>query len=228
MKIGNHQTHPAADAFPLMDDESLHGLAASIKANGQWLPIVLLDGMVLDGRNRYLACIMAGVEPRFTDYKGPTDKDSVAGYVAIMNLDRRDLTPGGRALSARRLGALIRERKERNTNQPSLSIEANHHADVVLGDGTPELIDAVERGDVPLDLAVEVAKHEPEQQRRVLEKLKDAPKPRVVQSDKHMSVAFELTLADIVSLKAACVVLEQSKHGQVRAAVGIIKKMGGL
>ena len=29
MLIGSHETHPAADAFPLMDEESLKGLAAA-------------------------------------------------------------------------------------------------------------------------------------------------------------------------------------------------------
>jgi ParB-like chromosome segregation protein Spo0J len=226
MLIGQHQTHPAADAFPLMDDAALKGLVESIKAYGQWLPIVLLDGMVLDGRNRYLACLQAGVEPKFTDYAGPQDKDSVAGYVAIMNLDRRDLTPGGRALSARRLGALIRERKPRN--QPALpGTEADHASDVVLGDGTPELIEAVERGDVPIELAVEVAKHEPEQQRRLIEKLRDAPKPTVKDS-RHMTVSFELTGADVAALQALLHHAEGSKHGIVKAGAMLVRKMAGV
>jgi len=226
VKIGNHQTHPAADAFPLMDDAALCGLVESIRAYGQWLPIVLLDGMVLDGRNRYLACLQAGVEPKFTDYTGPTDKDSVAGYVAIMNLDRRDLTPGGRALSARRLGALIRERKPRN--QPSLpGTEADHQAEVVLGDGTKELHEAVERGEIPIELAAEVAKHEPEQQRKLIEKLKDAPKP-TVKDYRHMTVSFELTSADVAALQALLHYAEGSKHGIVKAGAALVRKMGGV
>ncbi len=40
--------------------------AEGIRIKGLLHPIVLYENKILDGRNRYLACPMAGVEPRFT------------------------------------------------------------------------------------------------------------------------------------------------------------------
>ena len=47
--------HPAAEAFPMMDDGRYGELLADIRENGQREPITLCDGMILDGRNRYKA-----------------------------------------------------------------------------------------------------------------------------------------------------------------------------
>src|SRR5262245_56882290 len=88
--------HPYADLFPLMTAEELDALAADIRANGLRKPIVLLEGKILDGRNRYKACLIAGVEPRFEDYTG----DDPLGYVNSENIARRHLTPGQRAMIA--------------------------------------------------------------------------------------------------------------------------------
>lgn len=68
-----------------MSEEELAALAADIKARGLIETIVLLDGCILDGRNRHRARELAGVEPRFEDYAGadPT------GFVLSRNLHRR-------------------------------------------------------------------------------------------------------------------------------------------
>jgi hypothetical protein len=69
--------HPLADLFPLMEGREFDELAADIKVNGLHECIVLLDDQILDGRNRYRACIAAGVEPLFVPYRG----DDPVGYV---------------------------------------------------------------------------------------------------------------------------------------------------
>ena len=56
MTMETMKTHPAADLFPMMTDAELTELAADIKANGLLNPVVLLDGQILDGRNRLRAC----------------------------------------------------------------------------------------------------------------------------------------------------------------------------
>ena len=56
--------HPAAALFPLVEVESpeFGQLVGDIREHGLLQPIVLCDGKILDGRNRYRACQRAGFE----------------------------------------------------------------------------------------------------------------------------------------------------------------------
>jgi ParB-like chromosome segregation protein Spo0J len=57
--------HPACLLFPKLVGPALDELAADIKDRGLIEPIVLLNGQVLDGKNRLTACQISGVKPRF-------------------------------------------------------------------------------------------------------------------------------------------------------------------
>lgn len=90
------KAHPLAALFPMLDEAALQELAWDIRTNGLLEPIVQLDGMILDGRNRFEACRRAEVEPRFVAFAG---SDPVA-FVASKNLHRRQLTTAQRAIIA--------------------------------------------------------------------------------------------------------------------------------
>jgi ParB-like chromosome segregation protein Spo0J len=85
------QFHPLADIFPLMEGEEFEDLVADIKANGQHARIVLKDGMILDGRNRYRACLKLGIEPSFACEAYSDQIIDPAAYVISANIHRRHL-----------------------------------------------------------------------------------------------------------------------------------------
>ena len=79
--------HPLADIFPMSAPKDLSALADDIAEHGLRNKIIMLDGMILDGRNRHEACIMAGVEPIFADFDGA----DALSFVVSSNLRRRHL-----------------------------------------------------------------------------------------------------------------------------------------
>lgn len=93
------QFHPLAELFPLIEGAEFDALVTSIKEHGQRDIIVLLDDMILDGRNRYRACLQAGIEPVTMPFEG---KDPVE-FVLDTNLNRRHLDDTQRAIAAARL-----------------------------------------------------------------------------------------------------------------------------
>jgi DNA-binding Lrp family transcriptional regulator len=87
--------HPLANLFPLMEGEEFDALVADIKENGLFERIILFEGMILDGRNRYRALLAAGLDPadanKFT-IDGAAFVDDPAVFVVSANIHRRHLT----------------------------------------------------------------------------------------------------------------------------------------
>jgi len=84
--------HPLAGLFPLMKGAEFDALVADIKANGLRELITVCQNMILDGRNRYRACLAAGIDPhnRLTPF---VDDDNAArAFVISKNIRRRHLT----------------------------------------------------------------------------------------------------------------------------------------
>jgi len=98
MSEEGREFHPAANLFPMLSGAEYEALRSDIEASGQLEPIWLHpDGRILDGRNRYCACRDLGIEPRFSTWKG---EGSAVDFVVSLNLHRRHLTPGQRAMVA--------------------------------------------------------------------------------------------------------------------------------
>jgi hypothetical protein len=99
--------HPYAELFPAMSHPEFDRLCGDIAVNGLQEEIVLYEGKVLEGRNRYLACLARGVTPRFREYAG--ECGSPLAFVVTRNLHRRHLNESQRALVAARLKPLFAE-----------------------------------------------------------------------------------------------------------------------
>jgi hypothetical protein len=100
--------HPYADLFPLIEGEEFDALVADIKANGLHEPIMLYDdGKILDGRNRYRACLKADIAPKFVQFRDiPPPTISPISYVISRNINRRHLTTQQRIAIAAELSTM--------------------------------------------------------------------------------------------------------------------------
>ena len=93
--------HPYAELFPRMTNPEFEGLSGDIARKGLFEDIIVYEGKILEGRERYVACERKQVPPRFREYAG--ECGSALEYVVSRNLHRRHLTEGQRALVAARL-----------------------------------------------------------------------------------------------------------------------------
>jgi len=101
MKV--YEYHEIANIFPMMQDDEYERLKDDIAINGQLEPIVLYEGKVLDGRNRYKALCDIGLKTDFEEYQG----DQPLSYVISKNLHRRHLTASQRAIMATDIKPLL-------------------------------------------------------------------------------------------------------------------------
>jgi len=152
------RVHPVAELFPMMSDEELADLAEDIRERGQLQAIVLgPDGEILDGRNRYAACRLAGVEPRFEKYEG----DDADGFALAVNTERRNLKPSQKhmikEMARRHADASGRAPGKQLISCSSAEAQRLSEAAVIL-DHAPDLAREVAAGVMPLYKAAEIAR----------------------------------------------------------------------
>jgi hypothetical protein len=179
--------HEYANLFPMLSDADLQGLADDIAANGLQTPITTLDGVILDGRNRYRACELAGVDPVLEEYQG----GDPLGFVISHNLHRRHLTEPQRAMVGAKLANLPANRPQESSGIPLLNIsqpvvvsmmnvstDSVKQARKIAKQGSPELNEAVMQGGVSLAAAVDVSSLPHEEQAAIVAKGMDAVKAK--------------------------------------------------
>jgi len=176
-----YSLHPAAEIFPEMDASALAGLTADIAANGQHEPVLILDGQVIDGRCRLRACEELGIEPRVRDIS--TEGGDPFVLAVSLNLHRRHLTESQRAMVATKLATLANgsnqhapigaPSQEAAADLLNVSRRSIQRARAVVDHGTPELVTAVEQGEVAVSAAVDLARLPADTQREVLARTPD-------------------------------------------------------
>jgi hypothetical protein len=107
------KNHPIADVWPMMDEAKLQELADDIRKNGQLVPVWLYEGKILDGRNRWAACKIAGVEPKTHEYTG----DTPTAFAQSLNEKRRHESASVRAAVAVELEPYFAEDAKRRQKQ---------------------------------------------------------------------------------------------------------------
>ena len=195
--------HPAAALFPMLDERELAELASDIQANGLVSPIVVKDGEILDGRNRLRACELAGAAPRFVEWTGT---GSITSWVFSVNLHRRHLTTSQRAMLAARAvdvfaheaaqrmasGVHVEEEekgkaREKVAEQLHVGDQSVLRAQQVLKHAAPELVAAVDAGQVAVAAAAEVAMLPPEAQRELVREKRVPERAREVREQRRPS-----------------------------------------
>jgi len=180
--------HPASDLFPLMEGTDLENLIQDIRDHGLREPITLHpDGSILDGRNRYRACLQLQIEPASVIWVA---LGSPVEYVLSLNLHRRHLTPSQLSMVALKAKPLLEQEareRQRTAGKPPLDpdgskgkanklageavgVGAEHVrcANTVVERGIPELAEAVRVGQVGVRVAAEVASLPIDEQRRLV------------------------------------------------------------
>lgn len=177
--------HALANLFPLLEGREFDEFVADIKTNGLHEPIWIYQGEILDGRNRYRACIAGGVEVRTREYMG----DSPVAFVWSLNGTRRQLNKSQLAMIAvKMLEPLKAEAKKRQVASlkqggvspvPTVPEERGESGEAVaqaaalvgLGatsvyqakaviDRAPELAKQVESGKISVDKAHKIMKRD--------------------------------------------------------------------
>lgn len=173
--------HEYANIYRMLPEDELQKMAKSIAKKGQVLPIILYEGKILDGRNRYKACGIAGVEPRIEEYTG----DDPIGLIASLNDHRRHDDVTERAMVGARMANLVhggqggKLKSSTETLSPIITIDraaelsgssrANiKRAKPIVTTGIPELQDMVDAGDVSIRAGSEVAKLPVDEQRKAV------------------------------------------------------------
>lgn len=190
MKIGGYQTHPIADAFPLLEGAAFAELVEDVRRNGLHEAIeYILDGkgqVVIDGRNRLRACLEAKIKPQLTQYRGKASE--LARYVISKNIHRRHMNDAQRALVAANLARLeLGANQHRRQGPPNggPSTPTTEEAAALLGvaprtverakkvieSGIPAVVASLREGNIPVASAAKLAERPKAKQIEVAKKL---------------------------------------------------------
>jgi N6-adenosine-specific RNA methylase IME4 len=172
------QFHEVVDIFPKMSDEEFAGLVDDIKKNGQREPVwVNKEGLIIDGRNRALACKNLKRAVACRVYHGGSE--STLAFVLSQNLSRRHLTESQRAMVATRIADMRQgTRTDLASNEAKSQSEAAEELGVsrsslqraakVRKNGVPELAEKVDQGKVAVAPASDLATLPQEEQQKII------------------------------------------------------------
>ena len=189
MSANELQFHSYAAVFPLLEGEELEALVESIRANGVREPVVLYEGKVLDGRNRYRAASKAGLSAGSIPTRefDPERDGNPSEFVWDVNVNRRHLNETQRGFAAAEMETL-RHGGHRRFQQPHAGLEEKpatradlgrrygvghttmHAMSVVRDHGVAELKERARTGEISVRTAKSIAEMSAETQKAVIER----------------------------------------------------------
>lgn len=131
-----YELHPICAAYPTMSDEELQRLGEDLLVRGVLIPLWLLDGKLLDGRNRYYAAQKVGYEipeDRFRVFN-PETQGSPVDFVVALNERRRQLTKGQKVSAYLALKPLIAEWNRPGRPWPSADADEDEGEKVIMAE----------------------------------------------------------------------------------------------
>jgi ParB-like chromosome segregation protein Spo0J len=175
-------SHPLASIFPPLGTIELGNLAEDIKANGLKEPMWLYEDKILDGNNRYRACLKIGYRFKETDFRqfdAKTQGDPLK-FVVSANLHRRHLNESQRAAIAAtivssKLGYNQYNSKSVTNDQAAKMLGVSEAtvkmAKKVAEKAAPEINQMVQEGKLRLGAATKVIKKPKEEQQAELARI---------------------------------------------------------
>lgn len=134
--------HELSSYLPLLEGEEFDALVEDIRQFGQIEPVVLYEGKILDGRNRYRACKQIGIELEVREWK-PSEATGMTPlqFVISENIMRRHLNTAQRG----EIGLLLLEEEEKLAQERQKEL-----AKLKKRDEEGKFID-IEEDNLPLD-----------------------------------------------------------------------------
>ncbi len=182
-----NKIHPAANLFPMMGDKEYRELVADIKANGLRQSVMMVGetretALIIDGRNRAKALAELGLDLNdHADVMAPDDIPDPVEFVLSLNLHRRHLTESQRAMVASSVAGL-RDGVNKGSSielpaksqseaaaQLNVGVASVKRARKVQEQAVPAIVAAVERGDITVSAAADVASLPLAEQQQLIE-----------------------------------------------------------
>lgn len=199
------QFHEISNIYPLIEDEQFQELVDDIRKNGLQVPIVTFENQILDGRNRYRACIEAEIKPEFVGYDG---SDPIQCVISLNSI-RRHLSISQRALVAANIANLTQGGNRRSFQRANLHFESIAEtaeklnvsersvkkAKQIKRDSIPEVVAQVEKGEMSLNEASKISKL-PEEDQDNIAKL-SPPERKKTLKEYNLDPEFELMIKNI-------------------------------
>ena len=152
-----YERHEFSYAWPEIATGNMGVLVQSMQTNGfdPGQPIVLYEGQILDGWNRYRAAARAGVEPLFTEFEG--DDMAALSFAEMRNSARRHLTKGQQATAMVKIDLQRPQAARRSPEEIAVLTKASASTvrnAVKLMEVAPDVADDVIKGKKPFEVAV--------------------------------------------------------------------------